>query len=251
MARVQDILTNVRDILADPDKTRWDDPTLIRLLNVGIKDFVVATECLREKLFVELEENISTYDLSQYVLKFLRVQHMDIDISAKTHMELDKLDTNWQTTVGAELKHCTFDGLKSGSIRIYPILTNATNIVNQNSLYGGLIDITVIDNLFTLPTIGNASVSMSNYLTCYIVKKPNIVTLTTSDVDFELDSMYDRALEYFVSGNALRMDSDTINRQFGAEQIQLYSQYVNACTVTVSKSSSAVMTRTIPYRGFQ
>ena len=92
---------------------------------------------------------------------------------------------------------------------------------------------------------------MSNYLTCYIIKKPNAVTLATSDADFELDSMYDRALEYFVSGNALRMDSDTINRQFGAEQIQLYSQYVNNCITTVSKSSSAVMTRTIPYRGFQ
>lgn len=251
MSRVTDILTNVRDILADPDKTRWDDPTLVRLLNAGIKDFVVATECLKEKLFVELEENVSTYNLSQYVLKFLRVQHMDIDISAKTHMELDSIDINWQTATGSKLLHCTFDGLKSGSIRVYPILDNATNIVSQNSLYGGLIDIEIIDNLFTVPTLENADSEMSNYLTCYIVKKPNIVTLSTSDADFELDSMYDRALEYFVSGNALRMDSDTINRQFGAEQIQLYSQYVNNCIVTVSKSSSAVMTRTIPYRGFQ
>lgn len=249
MSRIQDILINVRDILADTEKTRWSDDALIRLLNIGVKDFVLATECIKEKLYIELEPGVHTYDISQYVLKFIRVQYMDKDISVKTHMELDKINSEWQLTTDTTIQYCVFDHLKSGSIRVYPT-PSGTSIITQNSLYGGLIDIIVQDNEL-LTSLSNVGENMHDYLICYIVKKPSILTINTLDADFELDSIYDRALEYFISGNAFRMDADTINRQFGAEQIQLYSQYVNACIASVSLSSSAVLTREIPYRGFQ
>lgn len=251
MSRIQDILTNVRDILDDQSKTRWSDEKLIRILNSGIKDFVLNTECLKDRLFLQLAINTATYDLSNYVLKFNRVQFMESVIESRTHTEMDKLSATWQTDTGPEVKYVVFDTLKEGSIRVYPIPTAGDEVVVQNQTYGALIDIYVNDDIFKIPSLVNADVGMTNYLVCNIVRKPNIVTIDTIDADMEIDSVYDRALEYFISGHCLRMDTDTNNRQFGAEQIQLYLQYVNKSSDMVSKASHSVDTRTIPYRGFQ
>lgn len=251
MGRIQDILTNVRDILDDPNKTRWSDEKLLRILNSGIKDFVLNTECLKDRLFLQLAVNTATYDLSNYVLKFNRVQFMESVIESKKHSEMDQLSTTWQTDTGPEVKYVIFDTLKEGSIRVYPIPTVGDEIIVQNQVYGALIDIYVNDDIFKIPSLVNADEGMTNYLVCNIVRKPNIVTINTIDTDMEIDSMYDKALEYFISGHCLRMDTDANNRQFGAEQLQLYSQYINKSSDMVGKASHSVDIRTIPYRGFQ
>lgn len=250
MARIQDILTNVRDILADPNKDRWDDAALLRVLNSGIKEFVLSTECLKDRLFLQLAINTATYDLSNYVLKFNRVQFMEKVIESRTHAEMDKISATWQTDTGPEVKYIVFDTLKEGSVRVYPIPTIGDEVVVQNQAYGALIDIYVNDDIFKIPSLVNADTGMTNYLVCNIVRKPNTVTINTTDAHMEIDSMYDKALEYFVSGHCLRMDSDTLNRQFGAEQIQLYSQYITRGADMVSKASHAVDARSIPYRSF-
>lgn len=250
MSRIQDILTNVRDILDDTNKTRWSDDKLLRILNSGIKDFVLNTECLKDRLFLQLAINTATYDLSNYVLKFNRVQFMEHAIESRTHAEMDKLSATWQTDTGPEVKYVVFDSLKEGTLRVYPIPTLGDEVIVQNQAYGALIDIYVNDDIFKIPSLVNADIGMTNYLVCHIVRKPNTVTLSTLDVDMEIDSMYDKALEYFVSGSCLRMDTDANNRQFGAEQLQLYAQYLNKSSSMVSKASHSVDTRAMPYRSF-
>ena len=56
MTRVQSILNKARIELGDKDERRYPTDTLISFLNDGIKDFVLGTKCLKERLFVELKD---------------------------------------------------------------------------------------------------------------------------------------------------------------------------------------------------
>lgn len=250
MSRISDILANVRDTLADETKQRWSDDKLIRHLNSGIKEIVVKTGCLRERLFLELEANAALYDLSEYVIKFLRVQYMNKVISAKTSNELDTISPTWQEDVGNEVLFVTFDNLPEGWLRIYPKITDGLDNVTQNQVYGGLIDITVNEDIYKLPSYGDLEQGMKKYLILHVLKKPNRVTIDTVDEDMEIDSMYDKALEYYISGHILRADTDTQNRSFGAEQLQLFAGCLGDTKVNTVLSSNVVKTRTVAYKGF-
>ena len=52
MILTSDVLTAARDVLADADKTRWTDTTLIRLLNEGIANFTITTKHAKSRLFL-------------------------------------------------------------------------------------------------------------------------------------------------------------------------------------------------------
>lgn len=252
MSRVSDILLNVRDVLADENKRRWSDDKLMRYLNSGVKETVVYTKALRERLFLELEENVALYDLSDYVISFLRVQYLNKAIQAKTTNELDSIDPLWQETVGREVEYVSFDGLPEGWLRIYPYITGEVlNNVTQNQVYGGLIDITVNDNIYKVPSFGDLEAGMKKYLVLQVVKKPNVLTFDSADDAFELSSVYDKALEYYVSAQALRSDTDALNRQFGAEQLQLFQTYLEQLKTQPEQDSNVVKSRTISYKGFE
>jgi len=58
-------------------------------------------------------------------------------------------------------------------------------------------------------------------LIIYYIRKPvDIVDITDS---LDIDDIWETAIKYYVCGHALRDDMDTQNRQFGAEELQLYS----------------------------
>lgn len=251
MSRIDDILANVRDTLSDSESAnyRWDDATLMRFLNKGTKEIVNTTNCLRARLFVELEENAAIYDVSAYVSKFTRVQYLDQAIMSKTSVELDAINPQWQSEVGTEVKYVTFDQLPEGHIRIYPKVSGGLDNIDTNQVYGALVDITVNDDIFQIPSFNDIEVGLSQYLVLYVVKKPNLVSLTTLDSELELDSSYDSALEYFITGMALRSDSDTLSRTFGAEQLQLFANYLQPKVDNIEKSNNTVPTRVVKYTG--
>ena len=61
--------------------------------------------------------------------------------------------------------------------------------------------------------------------------------------------MYDKALELYITAMCLRSDTDAINRQYGNEQLQLYTNYVESCKISDSIDSNSVHDRIIEYRG--
>ena len=87
-------------------------------------------------------------------------------------------------------------------------------------------------------------------MTIYYSKKPNLVTIDTTDEEFELDSSIDDTIVYFVTGFALRLDNDTLNRQFGVEQLQLYETAITELKNKQSISNNTLNYREIPYKGF-
>ena len=249
MSRITDILSNVRIDLGDTSTQRYTDDILIRHLNSAINDFVLATKCLRERIYLGLSVSSAIYDLRPYVLEFLRTEYLGRNIEAKSYVELDIIDKDWQSTIGTEVKYVTFDHLSKGMIRVYPRVEGALNIVTQNNLYGGLIDITIGDDDYQIPSIVDVESNLEKYLVLYVIKKPTVVTKTTLDTSLELHSMYDKALELYVTAMCLRSDTDALNRQYGNEQLQLYVGYIEACKASESLDSNVVQDRVVEYRG--
>ena len=249
MSRIHNIISNVRIDLGDTNTQRYTDDILIRHLNSAISDFVLATKCLRERIYVGLSVSAAIYDLRPYVLEFIRTEYLGRNIEAKSYVELDKIDVDWQSATGTEVKYVTFDHLNKGMIRVYPRVEGAIDIVTQNSLYGGLIDITIGDDDYQIPSIEDVESNLDQYLIVYVIKKPKVVTINTIDTDLELHSMYDKALELYVTAMCLRSDTDAVNRQYGNEQLQLYVNYVDSCKNSESVDSNIIHDRIVEYRG--
>ena len=241
MTRIESILLQVRDVLADHKKQRWSDEVLIRLLNEGLLNFILQARTLKLKAYIELENNTAVYDLSKYAISIDRVQYL----------EMDKMNISWQIKEGSEPELIVFDNQKQGVFRIYPIITqNALDNIEQNSLYGILIDINVIDDLFKLPSFGNVSYEGKKFIIVYYTGKPRIVTIDSADEDIDLDTLYDQAMISYISGQALRFDADTLNRQFGAEQLSIYKSYVEQAKVKEAEANNTFIRRDVAYKGF-
>lgn len=249
MSRISSLIDSVRIVLSDTDKQRYPDATLIKYLNDGIKDFVINTKILRERIYLELNTTAAIYDLSPYVLEFLRFQFKSKKITVLSHEELDKIDKFWQDAEGEEVKHITLSNMKKGFLRIYPRITSGSSAIDQNSLFGGLIDITINDDNYQIPSITDVEASVGNYLVIFAVKKPKLVSLTTLDSELELGDEHDLALEYFITSRALRSDTDAQNRSYGNEQLQLYNNYVSEARVSSSHGDQRASDRLVEYRG--
>ncbi len=250
MSRISTIVTNVRDILGDPNALRYSDDFLMRSLNTGLTRINLEAKLLKARTYIKLEINTSYYDISSIALDIDRVEYLEEAITSKTSVEMDMLDPEWRSKTGDKVKFVVFDTTKSGTFYTYPLLTeNVLNNVTVNQIYGGIIDITVSDTLFQQPVDDIESYTYK-YLAIYYTKKPDLVTISTTDENLEFDSLLDDALIYFISGTLLRVDSDTRNRQFGTEQYRLFSSYVDELRKKQGMSNNSVIYQEIPYRGF-
>lgn len=247
--RVEDIISNSRELLGDVDKTRYSDSILVKYLNDGLSDFVLNTKILKERLFVELNPTAAIYDLSPYVLEFLRFQFEEVSIPVRSQEDLDGYDKNWQNDTGDEVKCVTLSDMKKGTFRIYPRVTEGATAIEQTSLYGGLVDITINDDDYQIPTFGDVEAGLKNYLVVFAVVKPKKVTLLTPDNELQLGSEYDSAFEYYITARALRSDTDALNRNYGAENLQLYNNSVAEATLSNSFGNQSVDERVVAYRG--
>ena len=249
MSRVASIIENARVTLSDTDETRYSTGVLLKYFNDGLNDFVVNTKILKERLFLELNPTAAIYDLSPYVLEFLRFQFQTKGIPVLSQEELDKISLTWQDEVGDEVECVTLSDMKKGWLRIYPRITSGSDAIDQNSLFGGLIDISINDDNYQIPSITDVDSSIKNYLVVFAVKKPKVVTLLTTDAELELGSEYDLALEYYITSRALRSDTDALNRNYGTEQLQLYNNYIAEASLSNSVGNQSVGDRIVTYRG--
>ena len=247
MDRIESIIENSRIVLADVDKTRYTDTVLLKYLNDGISDFVLNTKILKQRLFLELSPDIATYDLSDHVLEFLRFQFGSKAIPVKSQEELDQLDKDWQDRVDSKVICISLSDMKKGVFRTYPRIDVGLNIIQQNSFFGGLIDVIINDD--SLPITTTLESGANNYLIIFAVVKPKKVTLLTLDTELEIGSEYDMAMEYYIIARALRSDNDAMNRNFGSENLQLYNNYVNEASLSNSIGNQSVGDRIINYRG--
>jgi len=246
--RVEELITRVRDILSDPGADRYSHEILMRYLASGVNDFLLRTTCSKSILYIALENNVAVYKIQDYSQKILRVEFKGKALVVKTSTDMDAINSSWQDEEALEPRYVVFDNLPLGAFRIYPKVTSSGIIpVTANSPYGGLIDIDATDELFNLPSAEDIEQTIPEYFTVVYVKKQTPIALDSS---LFIDSMYDDALVYYVSGMALRADADTQNRAFGNEQINMYDSYVRLASVNESLNNNTLTPRTTEYKGF-
>lgn len=250
MSRVLSILSKAREELGDTNNTRFTDSKLLEHLNDGIKDFILSTKSLKERLYVELASNVAIYDISKYALFVERVEYMNTKIDTLSFTELDSINTMWQYETGNVVKAITFEHQSKGSFRIYPRLNTVDNNIVSSSDYGILVDFSLDDDIVGIPSIIDVEQNLQAYLVLYVIKKPNVITLTTPDEELELDELYDKAFVHYIKAQCLRNDSDSNNRQFGNEELSAYAMYVVNNNKDFALDNQVSGDRIIQYKGF-
>ena len=250
MSRVLSILSKAREELGDTNNTRFTDGKLLEHLNDGIKDFILSTKSLKERLYVELASNVAIYDISKYALFVERVEYMNTKIDTLSFTELDSINTMWQYETGNVVKAITFEHQSKGAFRIYPRLNTVDNNIVSSSDYGILVDFSLDDDIVGIPSIIDVEQNLQAYLVLYVIKKPNIITLTTPDEELELDELYDKAFVHYIKAQCLRNDSDSNNRQFGNEELSAYAMYVVNNNKDFALDNQVSGDRIIQYKGF-
>lgn len=250
MSRVLSILSKAREELGDVNNTRFTDSKLLEHLNDGIKDFILSTKSLKERLYVELASNVTIYDISKYALFVERVEYMNTKIDTLSFTELDSINAMWQYETGNVVKAITFEHQSKGAFRIYPRLNTVDNNIVSSSDYGILVDFSLDDDIVGIPSIIDVEQNLQAYLVLYVIKKPNIITLTTPDEELELDELYDKAFVHYIKAQCLRNDSDSNNRQFGNEELSAYAMYVVNNNKDFALDNQVSGDRIIQYKGF-
>ena len=250
MSRVLSILSKAREELGDVNNTRFTDSKLLEHLNDGIKDFILSTKSLKERLYVELASNVAIYDISKYALFVERVEYMNTKIDTLSFTELDSINAMWQYETGNVVKAITFEHQSKGAFRIYPRLNTVDNNIVSSADYGILVDFSLDDDIVGIPSIIDVEQNLQAYLVLYVIKKPNIITLTTPDEELELDELYDKAFVHYIKAQCLRNDSDSNNRQFGNEELSAYAMYVVNNNKDFALDNQVSGDRIIQYKGF-
>ena len=250
MSRVLSILSKAREELGDTNNTRFTDSKLLEHLNDGIKDFILSTKSLKERLYVELASNVAMYDISKYALFVERVEYMNTKIDTLSFKELDSINAMWQYETGNVVKAITFEHQSKGAFRIYPRLNTVDNNIVSSSDYGILVDFSLDDDIVGIPSIIDVEQNLQAYLVLYVIKKPNVITLTTPDEELELDELYDKAFVHYIKAQCLRNDSDSNNRQFGNEELSAYAMYVVNNNKDFALDNQVSGDRIIQYKGF-
>ena len=250
MSRVLSILSKAREELGDTNNTRFTDSKLLEHLNDGIKDFILSTKSLKERLYVELASNVAIYDISKYALFVERVEYMNTKIDTLSFTELDSINAMWQYETGNVVKAITFEHQSKGSFRIYPRLNTVSNNIVSSSDYGILVDFSLDDDIVGIPSIIDVEQNLQAYLVLYVIKKPNVITLTTPNEELELDELYDKAFVHYIKAQCLRNDSDSNNRQFGNEELSAYAMYIVNNNKDFALDNQVSGDRIIQYKGF-
>ena len=262
--RLNKILSMARITLADPNQERWDDATLIAILNEGLLDFCRQTEMLHERILVPVTEGDPYFDLPEDCWTLTRVLYDNCPLPFVTHRELDGSRRCWETDRG-EPEAIIYDRRNMVRGKLYPIpefgdVEGSTEAVSLLGLFGSIVTSStgVIAPPFGVTNsglgvatavIGDATTPGTGELLCYYLNRPNELVDGTSEID--TPEIYDSALKFYLCGHAFLNDIDTANQQKGAAQLMIYDTHVR----TAKRDSSHYWTRAAQfettYRGIR
>ena len=121
MTRIAEILTRVRDSLADPHKERWTDARLVRLIDEAQKVIARRFELFRGETLVGLTIDNPVYKLPDDVWRITRASFDNRLVPMLTYDEMDKRDSAWMTRAGNKLEAIIFNNRSMNEIRVYPL----------------------------------------------------------------------------------------------------------------------------------
>lgn len=263
---IPSILSLVRDRLADPNKQRWSDDRLLRLLDSAQKDFARQTECFKGTVSIPLSVNKAVYALPADCWRIMRAHFYDVNLPLYSYEHMDSLDINWYTKTGPEVNAVVFDKRNESEIRFYPImdesiLNNVYTFVNETDVDyagGNLGVVTAIDDFtFNMPygvvtelfsvdvqhdemdsaygVVTDIAEANSNVVIIYI-RDPKTITSITDTL--EIGARWEQAMENYVVGNCFLDDLDTQYQARGATALQLYDRELKVAKTAFTRDST-------------
>ena len=127
--RVEKILSNARLTLADPDKQRWTDETLLAILNEAQNDFCQETRMLHKRVDVPVLLDNPYFTLPSDCWLLTRVLYNNCRIPLVTHKEIEKTVRRCWDTERGDIKAIVYDRRNMLEGKVYPILNEAQNEV--------------------------------------------------------------------------------------------------------------------------
>ncbi len=224
--QASDIITKARFTLSDQDSTRWSDARLISLLNDALLDVALTTRLYNSSGYVELQDNVSIYDVSSFVVKIERVEYLSKPLMLLSFAEMDdRYGTGWQSESSGTPINVIYDLKHSGEFMLHPVpVSDSNTLVTSNSDYGIITGLAY--EKAELNIIGDfgdlASPRYENYVKLYYIKTPNEIVDISDELDIVIDRTMLSSLAHYVSGAALRDNVDARNRQVGNEEITFY-----------------------------
>lgn len=281
--RIEDIILRARDTLADPNAERYSDARLLRLLSEGQQDLVVKARLLRRRCEILPIAGIAEYQLPSDVWLITRASFKGCKMKFATYDDMDNslhyvsdygayssnisFFDDWQNYTAVSPYAVIYDRLDQGIIRLYPI-PNFDLVDSIFDFVGDLGTITELESYDVDPDISGSSfledegfTSQYNALFGEIVSvtelPPPIViqyfalapALTSVNDMLQISTMYDKALKYYITGNALRDDLDTQSRQMGAEELALYQGELALAKAFSTKNFTSNADRQTQYTG--
>ena len=207
--RVNDLITNMRYTLADPDQQRWTDARLVQLINEAQNDIAKRTKFFKSDYTYTFTGNTVTID--PYIISVFRIATLNGEhIPWVTQDELDRMYPDWRVAESEDIiQYIVSDRTLTGQIMVYPKIT-----------VGATISITAT-----------------------VVPYP--VDLVSSDI--QVPVIFDSAIMFYVTGRALRDDMDVQNRAIGNEQLQLYLNEIKQLQADINSNFKRQVSPTIKY----
>lgn len=276
--RVTDILTRARDTLADPNKERWSDDRLLRLLDEAQKDFARQTSLLKGYTTIPVTPNISVYSLPADCWRITRAHYAERNLRLVSHEAMDTLDEDWYTRTGPTIEALVFDQRNDNVVRCYPIPDDSSvqynytfeqtdtpeyagagrfGVVTEFSDYTFAGVFGVVTDLFD-PNIQTESFDpiygvvtdvgeSSGNIAIFYIRDP--MTIQSIDDELEISSRWDVALKHYVIGHAFLDDLDTQYQQRGSTALSLYDRELNMAQRTARHDGTAAQIYETSYNG--
>lgn len=276
--RVADIITRARDTLADPNKERWSDNRLLRLLDEAQKDFARQTSLLKGYAAIPIVPYTAEYSLPADCWRITRAHYAERNLRLVSHETMDHVDSDWYTRTGSTIEALVFDQRNDSVIRCYPIpddssvqynytfeqtdnpeyagsgrfgVVTAFDDYTMNGVFGvvtGLFDPMIAVESFdsAYGVVADVGESTGN-LAIFYIRDPKTIKYITDEL--EISARWDIALKHYVVGHAFLDDLDTSYQQRGSTALSLYDRELNLAQRTSRHDSTAAQIYETGYNG--
>ena len=249
------VIDKVRGILSDTQaQPRWSTSRLLSILDDCLLHMATTTTIFNSRAYLKLLTTTQDYDLSDTVLRLLRVEYESEALIVTTHTSMDNLFADWRTNTGVKPERIIYDLVNPGKFTIYPITDTVgdTRNISTNSLFG------IIDTLVYLPykpTLDEEDVygaldleEKHNYIKIFYTKRLSSVTDTSEILDTSIDTTLLSYIVYYIASFALRDNNDESISVKANIYYNLYNQGLSDYTQNIKAITRD--DRTTGYRGF-
>ena len=178
--RIDSILDRARDTLADPDKTRWSDARLIRLLDEAHKDVCRRAKVLRARTEIPVVVGQAVYTIPDLLL-LDRVLYDGERLDFTNHAYLDTVSYKWEEDEGTP-EAVVYDKLRRQQLKLYPIPTPTSNEISYTFETGLVLENLTIDLSGTVGASISSTISNVQQNSFYGITDIDVLQFTDSGV---------------------------------------------------------------------